>query len=165
MRTSKLIILLAIGTYLLKPVTGFTQENSTGIFITIKVNKKHKTKGYGRRVYNRSHREKFLIPDVPLITSTEFVSVTEINHDSRALHSYFSISVSPEGLQKLRAAVQTLINADLVLVIDNTVFGRINSKSEDDFRMSKITIVSPLKDLDLEWAHQKLAEMVEARKK
>lgn len=147
------------------PQSSCAQEHVTGIFVTIKVDKKHRTKGYGRRVYNRSHREKFLIPDVPLITGSEFLSVTAISHDIRAVHSYFSISVSPEGLQKLRAAVQSLSNADLVLVIDNTVFGRINSKSEDDFRMSKITIVSPLKDLDLEWAHQKLTEMVEARKK
>jgi len=139
------------------------QEHTTGIFAIIKVEKKHKTKDYGRRVFNRSHREKFLIPEVPLITSLEFLSVSDIEHDIQAFTSLFSITVSAGGLQKLRNTVQVLRDTELVLVIDNTVFGRISTKSENDFRYNKITIVSPLKDADLDWAHQKLTELIKAR--
>jgi hypothetical protein len=140
------------------------QEN-TGIFATIKVEKKHKAKGYGRRVANRSSNEKFLIPTNPLIASHEFIALSEIHHDLKNVTSFFSITVSPEGLKKLRNAVTALPDTELVLVIEDIVFGRISAKSEDDFKYNKITIVTPLHDANLEWAFQKLTEMINARKK
>jgi hypothetical protein len=150
--------------YLLTPAC-FAQEQTNGIFATIKIDTKHRAKDYGRRVFNRSHREKFLIPDQPLIASIEFTSVSKITHDLPALLSYFDIIVSTEGMTRLRNAITALPDTELVLVIDNTVFGRISSKSEQDFRYNKITIASPLKDADLEWAHGKLEEMINARAK
>ncbi|MBN8650113.1 MAG: hypothetical protein J0L67_01715 [Cytophagales bacterium] len=143
----------------------FAQEQTNGIFATIKIDNKHRAKDYGRRVFNRSHREKFLIPDQPLIASIEFTSVSKITHDLPALLSYFDIIVSAEGMTRLRNAIAALPDTELVLLIDNTVFGRISSKSEQDFRYNKITIASPLKDVDLEWAHGKLEEMINARAK
>lgn len=143
----------------------FAQENTTGIFAIIKLDKKHKAKDYGRRVFNRSHREKFLIPDQPLIADLEFTGVSKIIHDLPALLSHFDILVSTEGMTRLRNTINALPDTELVLLIDNTVFGRISSKSEQDFRYNKITIASPLKDVDLEWAHGKLEEMIKARTK
>lgn len=141
------------------------QENTTGIFPIIKLKKKYKAKGYGRKVYNRSNREVFLIPEVALVADVEFTEVSAITHDLRLLTSYFSISVSEAGMKRLRSTINALPDTELVLVIDNTVFGRISSKSEEDFRYNKITIASPVKDIDLEWAHGKLDEMIKARMK
>lgn len=160
--TSRFVALLLVLSLL--TISAWAQDHTTGIFATIKMEKKHKTKNYGRRVFNRSNREKFLIPEIPLIASNDFLAVTEITHDLKSFASYLSITVTAEGLQKLRNAVQSLTNIELILLIDNTVFGRISSNSEDDFRFNKITIVSPLRDENLEWAHQKLTEMINARK-
>jgi len=161
----KSIICLCVVLVSLITFEAAAQENSTGIFAIIKLDKKHKTKDYGRRVFNRSHREKFLIPEQPLIASVEFTSVSKITHDLPALLSYFDIIVSAEGMTRLRNTITALPDTELVLLIDNTVFGRISSKSEQDFRYNKITIASPLKDVDLEWAHGKLDEMINARAK
>jgi hypothetical protein len=162
MTTSKIYLVLFL--CLIAPAC-YAQENTTGIFAIIKMDKKHKAKDYGRRVFNRSHREKFLIPDQPLIASLEFTRVSKITHDLPVLLSHFDIVVSTEGMTRLRNAIAALPDTELVLVIDNTVFGRISSKSEQDFRYNKITIASPLKDTDLEWAHGKLEEMINARTK
>lgn len=161
--TSRFVVLLLVLS--LFTISAWAQEQTTGIFATIKMEKKHKTKDYGRRVFNRSNREKFLIPEIPLIASNDFLAVTEITHDLKSFASYLSITVTAEGLQKLRNAVQSLTDIELILLIDNIVFGRISSNSEDDFRFNKITIVSPLRDDNLLWAHQKLTEMINARKK
>ncbi len=144
---------------------GIAQEKTTGIFATIKLNKKNQPTDYGRRVYNRSHREKFQIPTQPLIASIEFTGVSKITHDLSALISYFDIIVSVDGMTRLRNTITALPDTELVLLIDDTVFGQITSKSEQDFRYNKITIASPLKDVDLEWAHGKLEEMIKARVK
>ncbi|MCW5912669.1 MAG: hypothetical protein KIT62_16490 [Cyclobacteriaceae bacterium] len=162
MKTSR-IILLVILICLAHTLPVHAQEHTTGIFAIIQIEKKGKTKGYGRRVFNRSHRERFLIPEQPLIASAEFKAVSEITHELRTMISYFSITVSTDGLARLRNTIQALTDTELVLLIDNTVFGRISSKSENDFLNDKITIVSPIKDADLQWAHEKLDELLKAR--
>lgn len=143
----------------------YAQKHTTGIFANIKLDKKYKTKGYGRKVYNRTHRERFQIPENPLIESAEFQHVSTITHDLQQSLSYFEIVVSTEGMSRLRSSLNALPNTELVLLIDNTVFGRIASKSEADFRYNKITIASPLRDTNLDWAHQKLDAMIKARTK
>lgn len=162
MTTCRFVVLLLVVILGIPPC--LAQEHTTGIFATIHVAKKSKAKGYGRTVFNRTNREKFLIPEIPLITSAEFVAVSDIVHDSKTYTSHVSITVTAAGLEKLRNAVQSLSNIELILLIDNIVFGRISSKGEDDFRFNKITIVTPFQDANLEWAHQKLAEMISSRK-
>ncbi|MBX2917125.1 MAG: hypothetical protein KF856_17780 [Cyclobacteriaceae bacterium] len=139
-------------------------QESTGIFAIIKLDKKYKTKGYGRKVYTRNNRERFLIPEQALIASAEFTAIRPIEHDLRALISYFDIIVSAEGMVRLRNTVSALPDTELILLIDNTVFGRISTRSEEDFKFNKITIASPIKDVDLQWAYEQLQEMIATRK-
>jgi len=173
MINSKLWLLVVI--LCLFTTTSYAQKHTTGIFASIKLDKKYKAKGYGRKVYNRTHRERFQIPENPLIEVDipenplievdEFLSVSKITHDLNQAQSYFDIAVSAEGMTRLRSSLNALPNTELILLIDNTVFGSITSKSEADFRFNKITIASPLRDTNLDWAYQKLDEMIKARTK
>ncbi len=140
-------------------------QESTGIFAIIKLDKKYKTKGYGRRVYTRNNRERFLIPDQALIGSAQFTAIRPMEHDLRTLISYFDIIVTAEGMMRLRNTITALPDTELILLIDNTVFGRISTRSEEDFKLNKITIASPIKDADLQWAHTQLEEIIKAREK
>ncbi|MBN8578141.1 MAG: hypothetical protein KF775_18205 [Cyclobacteriaceae bacterium] len=152
--------LVALALSVLLCAQGMAQSETTGIFATIKITKKHKAKDYGRRVSNRNHREVFLIPEKSLIALAEFTSVSATTHDLRTLTSYFSISVSKDGMARLRNTIIALPDTELILVIDNQVFGRISAKSEEDFKSNKITIASPFKDADLEWAQTTLSELL-----
>lgn len=163
MINSKLWLLVVI--LCLFTTTSYAQKHTTGIFASIKLDKKYKAKGYGRKVYNRTHRERFQIPENPLIEVDEFLSMSKITHDLNQAQSYFDIAVSAEGMTRLRSSLNALPNTELILLIDNTVFGSITSKSEADFRFNKITIASPLRDTNLDWAYQKLDEMIKARTK
>jgi hypothetical protein len=138
MINSKLWLLVVI--LCLFTTTSYAQKHTTGIFASIKLDKKYKAKGYGRKVYNRTHRERFQIPENPLIEVDEFLSVSKITHDLNQAQSYFDIAVSAEGMTRLRSSLNALPNTELILLIDNTVFGSITSKSEADFRFNKITI-------------------------
>ncbi len=138
-------------------------QPTSGIFITIKLENQKETKEFGRKVSTRDRKSNYYIPQQPLISSTEFSSVTAIIPDIKKFASYFYLKISKEGMNKLKAAALTFPESEFVLLIDDNVFGTIGGNKEEDFLIPEIMISGTYLSPDVSWAHQRLTELITSR--
>lgn len=140
----------------------FAQENSTGVFLTMKPGKNYK--GFAKKVSTRDHNKSstVYIPLQPIISGEEFTRVSEISNDIKHNESYFYLSFSKEGIDKLNDIATKVTGAEMVLVVNNTIIGNI--KAVRAIVNQSIQINGPLNSPDVLWAYFNLKELIDSRK-
>ena len=137
------------------------QDNSTGVFMTMKGNKN--SSDFSKLISTRDNSKKnaIVVPLKPVISGDEFTKVSEIIDDARHNTTYFFLSFSNEGIEKLRDITTKVEGVQLVLVVNNTVIGYIRTMSE--LVNKSIQINGPTNSPDVLWAHRSLKELIDKR--
>jgi preprotein translocase subunit SecD len=155
----KLFILLGLVVTLMN--NSFAQENSTGVFMTMKASKN--SNDFSKTISTRDNSKKntVVVPLKPIISGDQFTKVSEIIDDIRHNTTYFYLSFSPEGIEKLKDITTKVEGVQLVLVVNNIVIGYIKTMSEIVNR--SIQINGPTNSPDVLWAHENLKKIIENR--
>lgn len=111
---------------------------------------------------DNSKNNLVFVPLKPVISGDEFTSVSEIIHDSRHKTTYFYLSFSNEGINKLKDITKKVQGVKLVLVVNDTVIGYIKTMSE--IVNKSIQINGPKNSPEVLWAHASLQKLINDRK-
>jgi hypothetical protein len=153
--------LLVLGLLITIFSMSYAQENSSGIFLKMKTNKKN-SKGYGKVVLtqDRVKSKSVLVPENPIVPTREFVGVSEITNDQKTNQSYFLLSFSDAGIAILKELTKTP-GVQIVLIMENTVVGELKP---GEIRNKSIQLTGPVNSYDVLWAHTSIKKMLDARK-
>ena len=155
--------ILAISGLVIFQGYSFAQEMSSGVFLTMKSSKDYKD--YSIKISTRDNSElnSVFIPLEPIISVEEFTKVSEIINEEKHNQSYFYLSFSTGGIEKLKKITTNVEGVELVLVVNNTIIGYIKTMSS--IVNKSILINGPIRSPDVVWAHRNLKTMIESRKK
>jgi hypothetical protein len=67
--------------------------------------------------------KKYCLPKEPVITESDFESVSEVKYDSLLHQQYILLILTPNGLKSLKFLIERLPESELALVIDDQVAG------------------------------------------
>jgi preprotein translocase subunit SecD len=153
--------LLVLGLLITIFSTSYAQDNSSGIFLKIKSNKKN-SKGFGKIVQtqDRVKSKSVLVPENPIVPTKEFIGISEITNDQQTNQSYFLLSFSDAGTTILKELTKTP-GVQIVLIMDNTVVGELKP---GEIRNKSIQLTGPVNSYDVLWAHTSIKKMLDARK-
>jgi len=152
----------ALGLLMTLMSNSFAQENSTGVFLTMKPSKNSQDFAKSISTRDRSKQNMVFVPLKPIISGAEFTKVSDIVNDTRLNTTYFLLTFSPAGIEKLRDITTKVEGVQLVLVVNDTVIGYIKTMSE--IVNKSIQISGPANSIDVIWAHQSLLELINKRK-
>lgn len=118
---------------------------------------------FSKTVSTRDNNKKnmVVVPLKPIISGEEFTKVSDITHDARHKTTYFFLSFSNEGIDKLRDITTKVEGVQLVLVVNDTVIGYI--KAMNEIVNKSIQINGPTNSPDVLWAHEHLEKMIDNR--
>lgn len=155
----KLLILLGLALTFIN--SALAQENSTGVFMTMKASKN--SNDFSKTISTRDNSKKnaVVVPLKPIISGDEFTKVSEIINDTRHNTTYFYLFFSNEGVEKLRDITTKVEGVQLVLVVNNTVIGYIKTMSE--LVNKSIQINGPTNSPDVLWAHKSIKKLIDTR--
>jgi hypothetical protein len=130
-------------------------NDSVGIFLRLNANAKIHCQ---KTVYSRDHKLTACIPKSPIITPSDFKSVTKIVNDEVNKISYFNLVLTPEGLDKLKLIATTLPETELVLVVNNQIAGTFTNL--DQIKTRRIQIAGEANSADVVWIYDELTEVL-----
>ena len=154
--------LLLTGLLLTTLINSLAQENSSGVFMIMKPSKNYEA--YAKTVSTRDNSKNNLVfvPLNPLISADEFNKVSEIIIDSKQNTTYFYLTLSNEGIKKLKDITTKVQGVKLVLVVNDTVIGHL--KAMNQIVNKSIEINGPTGSSDVLWAHTRLKKLIDDRK-
>ncbi len=152
--------IIFIGFFSLLMLDSFGQDNTSGVFLTMKPTKKFKefTKVVSPR--NNSNK-KFYVPLSPVISSNEFVKVSEITNDPVLNLTSFLLYFSQRGIDNIKAMTSRVEGAQAILVVNDTVIGEIKTVGIAANRF--IQISGPLNSPDVLWAYDNIKAIIVAK--
>ncbi len=153
--------LLTLGLFIVILNNSFGQDNSTGVFMTMKPSKNSNDFAKTISTRDNSKQNMVVVPLKPIISGDELTKVSEIINDPSHNSTYFYLSFSNEGIEKLRDITTKVEGVQLVLVVNNTVIGYIKTMSE--LVNKSIQINGPTNSPDVLWAHKSLKQLMDAR--
>jgi len=140
---AKLIIAKCLLLMALTPSRSPLVETNAGIFLVVK-----NEKICEKRVFNIDKKVKVCVTPEPILAVDNFTSVSSIvKRDSLGVNCYFNLGFSQTGMERLKKIYTTLPQAELVLVVDNTVVGFITNLNT--IRNKSLAIEGNEKDLIL----------------
>ena len=121
-------------------------------------------KDFAKTVTTRDNNKNnvVFVPLKPIISGDEFTKVSEVANDSKQNNTYFYLTFSDQGIEKLRDITTKVQGVKLVLVVNDTVIGYIKTMSE--IANKSIQINGPRNSAEVLWAHASLKKMIEDRK-
>ena len=160
-KLDKRLKLLVLGLLITIFSTSYAQENSSGIFLKMKSSKKN-SKGFGKIVSTQDgvKSKSVLVPEYPIVSTKEFVGISEITNDQKTNQSYFLLSFSEAGTIILKELTKTP-GVEIVLIMENTVVGELKP---GEIRNKSIQLTGPVNSYDVLWAHTSIKKMLDARK-
>jgi hypothetical protein len=135
------------------------QENSAGIYLTIKANKKYSN--CPNKFYTRDNETIVCATTKPIITSSEFSHLTEIKNDPAINFSYFNLVLSQQAFDKVRNITASLPGSEFVLVVDEKVVGFIKDKNQVVNRA--IQLNGSANSEDVQWIHEQLTKIIKSK--
>ena len=159
---SNFVILLTLGLLTTVLCSSFAQENSTGVFLTMKPSKNYKDFAKIVSTRDKSKNNVVFVPLKPIIFGDEFIKISEIINDPKHNTTYFYLSFSNEGIEKLKDITTKVQGVELVLVVNDTIIGYIKAMRE--IVNKSIQINGPLNSPDVLWAHGSLKKNIDSRK-
>ncbi len=157
-----LLKLLAVVFLIVILTNSFAQGNSSGVFMTMEPSKNNRDFAKKILTPDNNKNKALYVPLQPIISSDEFISVSEIINDPGNNESYFNLYFSNEGIAKLKDITTKLAGVKLVLIVNDTFIGDIEAKRE--IVNKSIQINGPFNSPDVLWAYTSLNEIIERRK-
>ena len=141
--------------------SSYAQENTSGIFLKMKSGKRT-SKGYNKIVLtqDRAKNKAVYVPENPIISTREFLGVSEIINDQKRDQSYFTLSFSNEGTAILKELTGTT-GMNIILIMENIFIGELNA---GEIRNKSIQIIGPANSSDVRWAHSTIKKIIDERK-
>jgi hypothetical protein len=141
--------------------SSYAQENASGIFLKMKSGKRT-SKGYNKIVLtqDRAKNKAVYVPENPIISTREFLGISEIINDQKRDQSYFTLSFSTEGTTILKELTGTT-GVNIVLIMENIFIGELNA---GEIRNKSIQIIGPANSSDVRWAHATIKKIIDERK-
>jgi hypothetical protein len=135
------------------------QENSMGIYLTVKSEKKYNN--CPKKLFTRDKKTLVCVTPKPIIAVGDFSYLTEIRNDMAINFSYFNLVLSQQGFDKVKSIIASLPGAELVLVVDENVVGFIKDKNQIVNR--SIRLDGAANSEDVQWLHKRLKEIVKGK--
>ena len=123
-------------------------QEGTGFYMVVNLPKKACTKW----LESRDGKAEFCVAPDPLITSSEFESVSGIVLDP--IFNYINLTFTTQGFEKYKTISNNLKGAEMALVISNKVVGVF--RSEGKIPKRTLQIGENISLADLEWIHANL---------
>jgi hypothetical protein len=136
------------------------QENSAGIYLTIKPDKKYNN--CPNKFSTRDNKTIVCATTKPIITAAEFSHLTEIKNDHAINFSYFNLVLSQQASDKVKNITASLADSEFVLVVDEKVVGFIKDKNQVVNRA--IQLNGTANSEDVQWIHEQLTKIIKTKK-
>jgi hypothetical protein len=151
---TKIACLLVLAVLFLSQAVGRAplQEPVSGFFFVIE-NKKN----CPNRLGTHDGTKKFCLPKEPVITESDFESVSEVKYDSVRRQQYVLLNLTPNGLKSLKFLIQRLPESELALVIEDQVAGVFDYVDKNVGRT--ITITGGASAPDVQWISDRLKKV------
>lgn len=103
----------------------FAQEMETGFYIVM-----DSKKNCPNPVHGRNETLIYCLTKEPILTVSDFESVSDVKYDSLLELRYLLLRLTPGGYNTLKVLMEKLPDTRLALVIENTVAGTYNHPSK-----------------------------------
>jgi len=135
------------------PLCAYSQGPASGFYIIIK-NKKN----CPNRLSSHDGTKKYCLPKEPVITSSDFESISEVRYDSLLQLQYTQLTLTHAGLRSLRFLTQRLSDSQLALVIDDQVAGIFDNVDKNVGRT--IPIRGGVNAPEVQWIYDRLKKEI-----
>ena len=138
--------------FVLFSAPSFAQNVATGFYLEIP--------GAKRSCVNKiptiNGKQSFCVADNPVITATEFESVSEVRYEAAAKTKYIELVLTPKATKVISGLMATLPESKMLLIVDNKVVGIFNPKAIEQITGRIIRIDSAMDAPEIDWIYDKL---------
>jgi len=150
--TIRIACLVILAGLLLTPFCACSQGSLSGFYVLIKSNK-----NCPNRLSSHDGTKTYCLPKEPVITESDFESVSEVRYDSLLRLKYILLNLTSNGLKSLKFLTQRLPDSKLALVIDDEVAGVFDNVDKNIAR--SIPISGGVNAPEVQWIHDRLKKV------
>lgn len=134
------------------PCCGYSQGSVSGFYFTIK-----SKKNCPNLLSSHDGAKPYCLPKEPVITESDFESVSEVKYDDLRHQQYILLNLTPNGFKSLKFLIQRLPESELALVIDDQVAGVFDYVNKNVGRI--IQIRGGANAPDVQWISDRLKKV------